>query len=210
MQQFDESLYTGMCQKYFAKNLSFKIYFFISSLFFTGYPTYNNWVGSKVPSAPSLAKGFGAWGLNSPLAASAMAHHHNQVTSSSAFCRYFFVHTVMTFQSFNMNCMAAAAATSSVTSSTPSSVTSPHSLTSYGNGHYAAAGAAMYAATAAAAVAAKDTYTSMTGECQLFEDQNIHHSKKFDFTGFGVASNNSLRLKPSPSGKDRDTPTGYI
>jgi hypothetical protein len=47
----------------------------------SGYPTYNNWVGTKVPSAPSLAKGFSAWSLNSPLAASAMAHHHNQVTS---------------------------------------------------------------------------------------------------------------------------------
>ena len=49
---------------------------------YSGYSTYNNWVTTKVPTAPSLAKGFSAWGLNSPLAASAMAHHHNQVSMS--------------------------------------------------------------------------------------------------------------------------------
>ena len=128
---------------------------------YSGYSTYNNWVPTKVPSAPSLAKGFSAWGLNSPLAATAMAHHHNQ--------------------SFNMNCM-----TSSVTSASPSGVTatmSPHGLPSYGNG-YAAAGAAMYAAAVA-----KDSYGGMGG--------------------FG--GNSSLRLKHSPTGKDRDTPTSaYI
>ena len=135
---------------------------------YSGYSTYNNWVTTKVPTGPSLAKGFSAWGLNSPLAATAMAHHHNQ--------------------SFNMNCMAAAAVgTSPVTSSSPSvtSSMSSHGLPSYGNGHYAAAGAAMYAAAVA-----KDSYGSMGG--------------------FGVSSNGSLRLKHSPTGKDRDTPTGYI
>ena len=147
MQPFDDSLYSGY--------------------------SYNNWVTTKVPTAPSLAKGFSAWGLNSPLAATAMAHHHNQ--------------------SFNMNCMAAAAvggSSSGVTSSSPTGVTatmSPHGLPSYGNGgvHYAAAGAAMYAAAVA-----KDSYGGMGG--------------------FGVSSNGSLRLKHSPSGKDRDTPTGYL
>jgi len=52
---------------------------------YSGYSTYNNWVTTKVPTAPSLAKGFSAWGLNSPLAASAMAHHHNQVSMSQDF-----------------------------------------------------------------------------------------------------------------------------
>ena len=124
---------------------------------YSGYSTYNNWVTTKVPTAPSLAKGFSAWGLNSPLAATAMAHHHNQ--------------------GFNMNCM-----TSSVTSVASPSVTasmSSHGLPSYSNG-YAAAGAAMYAAAVA-----KDSYGSMGS--------------------FG--SNSSLRLKHSPTGKDRDTPT---
>lgn len=126
---------------------------------YSGYSTYNNWVTTKVPSAPSLAKGFSAWGLNSPLAATAMAHHHNG--------------------GFNMNCM-----TSSVTSASPSVTASmsPHGLPSYGNG-YAAAGAAMYAAAVA-----KDSYGGMGG--------------------FG--GNSSLRLKHSPTGKDRDTPNGYI
>jgi hypothetical protein len=72
--------------------------------------------------------------------------------------------------------------TSSVTSASPSvtATMSPHGLPSYGNG-YAAAGAAMYAAAVA-----KDGYGGMGG--------------------FG--GNSSLRLKHSPTGKDRDTPTG--
>lgn len=28
--------------------------------------------------------------------------------------------------------------------------------------------------------------------------------------GFGVSSNSTIRLKQSPTGKDRDTPTGYL
>ena len=75
---------------------------------YSGYSTYNNWVTTKVPTGPSLAKGFSAWGLNSPLAATAMAHHHNQ--------------------SFNMNCMAAAAVGTSPVTSSSSLVTSLSSI----------------------------------------------------------------------------------